>query len=33
LVTSTDKLEDSRLRYRENATLLLAKARRYRPPI
>ena len=27
LVASTDKLEDSRLRYRENATLLLEKAK------
>lgn len=32
LVTSTDKLEDSRLRYRENATLLLAKAKAL-PPV
>ncbi|WP_142993031.1 DUF262 domain-containing protein, partial [Klebsiella pneumoniae] len=31
LVTSTDKLEDSRLRYRENATLLLAKAKALPP--
>jgi len=31
LVTSTDKLEDSRLRYRENATLLLAKAKALLP--
>ncbi|MDP0971277.1 DUF262 domain-containing protein, partial [Klebsiella pneumoniae] len=27
LVASTDKLKDSRLRYRENATLLLEKAK------
>lgn len=32
LVVSTDKLEDSRLRYRENAQLLLAKAKSL-PPI
>ena len=31
LVTSTDKLEDSRLRYRENAMLLLAKAKALPP--
>ena len=31
LVASTDKLEDSRLRYRENATLLLAKAKALQP--
>jgi hypothetical protein len=31
LVASTDKLEDSRLRYRENATLLLAKAKALPP--
>jgi len=31
LVTSTDKLEDSRLRYRENATLLLTKAKALPP--
>lgn len=31
LVTSTDKLEDSRLRYRENATLLLDKAKTLPP--
>lgn len=31
LVTSTEKLEDSRLRYRENATLLLAKAKALPP--
>ncbi|WP_370550524.1 DUF262 domain-containing HNH endonuclease family protein [Edwardsiella tarda] len=31
LVTSTDKLEDSRLRYRENATRLLAKAKALPP--
>ncbi|WP_422845637.1 DUF262 domain-containing protein [Acidovorax sp. M2(2025)] len=31
LVTSTDKLEDSRLRYRENATLLLGKAKALPP--
>lgn len=32
LVASTDKLEDSRLRYRENATLLLEKAKAL-PPV
>ncbi|MEZ5438296.1 MAG: DUF262 domain-containing HNH endonuclease family protein [Lysobacteraceae bacterium] len=32
LVASTDKLNDSRLRYRENATLLLAKAKAL-PPV
>ena len=31
LVASTDKLEDSRLRYRENATLLLEKAKALSP--
>ena len=31
LVSSTDKLEDSRLRYRENAMLLLAKAKTLSP--
>ncbi|QIL81367.1 DUF262 domain-containing protein [Diaphorobacter sp. HDW4A] len=31
LVTSTDKLEDSRLRYRENASLLLGKAKALPP--
>jgi hypothetical protein len=31
LVSSTDKLEDSRLRYRENATLLLEKAKAVSP--
>ena len=31
LVASTDKLEDSRLRYRENATLLLGKAKALPP--
>jgi hypothetical protein len=31
LVSSTDKLKDSRLRYRENATLLLAKAKALPP--
>ncbi|WP_368644024.1 DUF262 domain-containing protein [Castellaniella ginsengisoli] len=31
LVANTDKLEDSRLRYRENATLLLAKAKALPP--
>lgn len=31
LVASTDKLEDSRLRYRENATLLLEKAKTLSP--
>lgn len=31
LVANTDKLEDSRLRYRENATLLLAKAKALQP--
>lgn len=31
LVSSTDKLEDSRLRYRENATLLLEKAKGLSP--
>lgn len=31
LIASTDKLEDSRLRYRENATLLLAKAKALPP--
>lgn len=31
LVVSTDKLEDSRLRYRENATLLLEKAKALSP--
>lgn len=31
LVASTDKLEDSRLRYRENATLLLEKAKALLP--
>lgn len=31
LVASTDKLEDARLRYRENATLLLGKARALPP--
>ena len=31
LVASTDKLEDSRLRYRENAMLLLAKAKALQP--
>lgn len=31
LVASTDKLKDSRLRYRENATLLLAKAKALSP--
>lgn len=31
LVASTDKLEDSQLRYRENATLLLAKAKALSP--
>lgn len=31
LIASTDKLEDSRLRYRENATLLLGKAKALPP--
>lgn len=31
LIASTDKLEDSRLRYRENATLLLEKAKTLSP--